>query len=1557
MKQVTRHSKNSISVALIKFTIAIVLFCIATEFCNAQVTSTFNTDAEGWTMSDVNLSNPFTVNHHSTGGNPGGYVSASGASSPYSHYFTSPAKFNGNITYFSYGQDLKFDIQINQTGATHSSYGDVEIKSNTGSYLAYTLPSFPAVAPAWSTFTVRLDETSNWRINSTGGPVATKQQVLQFLSNVQSIRININYGGSSLTGAIDNVILQKRTIETAPSITSFTPTSGKPGTSVTINGANFDSSISQNAVYFGNVAGAITNASSSQLTVTIPIGAPLGLIKVLNKTTGLSKPSDIPFNPTFDGGGRIIPASFRPKMDIPTVQNGGLSVGDVDGDGWSDLILANEDNQQVEVHRNLGLGGHLTPSSFAAKVTFPTKKFSTNGAGMKVVDLDGDGKLDLTTSAWNGAGFAGGVFVTFRNISTPGNLAFESAEAWDGITDESPVYDVTDVDGDGLADLIGGEGGSGGTFWINQNSSTPGNIEFLPPTTFLGGTVIGNVNTATDLDNDGKPELIVVQSATITIIKNTSTPGIISLGATTILPYSGDSNVELYDFSGDGKKDLIFGNFFAGDDIRIRMNTNSGGALAISDFATEIILKSDLSYTNRGISLADMNGDGKVEIVAVDHGNIGVFENITNGTLSANSFIEAYVKDGGSGSTYPGKLVISDLNGDGRPDIVMGTTNASYRITIFENVNVQTPHISLNTVSPLKGAVGSSVTITGDFFSTTPSENTVLFGDVKAMVISATKTQLIVTVPAGASMAAVSVTRDQLTSTYHLPFVPTFSPGVSFSNAHFASPINFTLTGALYEVDAGDLNNDGKVDVVGYGDFAGNAISFRNTHTSGNISLSSLLADDTVTSVPYPRLFDLDGDGLMDMITASGSCRNVSVGSEIKFNTYAYISPGGYFYNDFADFNNDGKVDIVGIQSSTVAVNENRTTVGDFITTIPFATFSDSYSFAKPSAGGATVAADFDNDGLTDFAATNSGSDNVSIWKNKGAYRISTAQFTAQPTLAVGINPGRIYKGDFDVDGKVDLMLYYGVGTSSTLISVLHNESTVGNIAFTRFDFTIPASTTLAHVNDLDGDGKPDIIITSEATDQLFILKNTSTVGVINASSFATPFVMAVNNPRGITTADLNLDGKPEIIITSTPNSLLVFENLIPVGPSISINPQPASIGICEGTTTSFTLTAAGANNLVYQWQKFDGSIFNTISNTGGYSGTTTSTLSINTIGNFGAGDYRCKVSGDLASDQFSNTVTLTVNAVPTAPTTTGASNCIAAAITLNASGGINGQYRWYAVATGGTALSGQVNSAYTTPVIATTTTYYTSIHNGLCESVRSSVIATIAPLAKPLITTSVQAINGTVNICSGDVLTITAPPGFTNYSWSNGASTNPITIAISTSSLTLQVKDALGCTSPLSDALNVVVNPYPVAIITNNGTQLTASVGDNYQWYQNNNPVSGETNQSFEFNFLEYGVYKVDVTTNGCTATSASFEYLITGVENFGVELKIYPNPTDENLFIEFNPPYDVWIVDVTGKVVFQTKIETERTSIDLSVLSTGFYMLFIKTDHEHYNRRISKK
>ena len=153
--------------------------------------------------------------------------------------------------------------------------GDVLIRTYLGSELIFTLPSLPAVAPAWSSFSVKLDETAGWRLGGTNGPLATQQDIVKALSGVTAIRINGRYISTfpAASASLDNVRLEQRTIQTAPSISSFSPTSGNPGTSITITGNNFDATLANNVVYFGLVQGTITSASITSLMATVPAGA------------------------------------------------------------------------------------------------------------------------------------------------------------------------------------------------------------------------------------------------------------------------------------------------------------------------------------------------------------------------------------------------------------------------------------------------------------------------------------------------------------------------------------------------------------------------------------------------------------------------------------------------------------------------------------------------------------------------------------------------------------------------------------------------------------------------------------------------------------------------------------------------------------------------------------------------------------------------------------------------------------------------------------------------------------------------------------------------------------------------------------------------------------------------------------------------------------------------------------------------------------------------------------------------------------------------------------
>jgi gliding motility-associated-like protein len=1282
-----------------------------------QVSSTFDSDADGWTFSSA-------VNHNVSGGNPSGYVSSTYSANAGSttQYWIAPAKFEGNHALKSLGMNLTFDMQQSTGGTATLNSGDVRILSGSLT-LVYALPTKPATAPAWSSYSIKLDETAGWRVASLTGPPATRSEVIAALSGITSLEIRASYATANpYTSGLDNVVMEERTLSVAPTIDYFSPEAATAGTTVVISGSDFAPDFNDNRVFFGATEAIVTSAGTNELHVTVPDGATFEPITVINLTTGLSCKSRTQFNPLFADGGRIIPATFgTPEQIVLTGTTEAVALADMDGDGNTDILATAGNN--VAIHRNLGNSSTITSSSFASGVLLP-------GAGnvpkLFVEDIDGDGKRDIA------AGYTSGslnYFGTFRNTSTPGNLSFEPVEYWAGLVYSGRMSSVSDVDGDGRADLIGQHGNSSGSadFWIAQNISSPGEIEFAASQSFFGGFTVdaGGGTTMADLDNDGKPEAIISYNfnGNIAIAKNTSTPSSISFGTPMPLGDGIRGSLQVADFNKDGKMDLAWKKGGSNDDLMIRINSDTDGVLDAADFSTAVTINTDFG-TYGAVYLGDINGDGKPDVTACDGSYIGVFENVYSGnTFSSSSFVPAYLRPAAGLSTYPTEVVAGDLNGDNKPDLVTAITNLDPgRIYIYENKNIHTPEISINTVSPLRGTVGSTVTITGDSFSTVPNENVVRFGSLKATVVSATRNELRVLVPAGASLSDVSVTRNQLTSTYHLPFQVTFSPGVtSFDNTHFLPPISYTLTGADYDVEAADFNNDNKPDVGAEGT-AGRSYIFANTHSSGAIAVSSLVADDTTsTTAQNLKTTDIDGDGLADITSASGIYTNGSSGSEISFNTNVPLATT--LATAFADFNKDGKTDVVGVNGSNVGISENRTTSGALSTAFPVESMSGLFNYTKSASGGGCATGDFDNNGLPDFAATNPGSDNVTIYLNNGAYRISTTQFTAQTAITVGDNPGRIYSGDLDSDGLMDLMLYYSTGTTSQFVTVLHNKSTPGSIQFDRHDFTIGGAGTTAALSDLDGDGKAEIIVAMEALNRFSILKNNSSPGTMDAASFAAPFNTSVTAPRGVTTADLNLDGKPEIILTRAAGFLLVYENVVP-SPSITIDVQPQPITPCYGSVASLTIMASGTTNLTYQWQKFniEKVSWDNLTNNATISGVQTPTLTIGYVAPIFGGQYRCIVSGDFATAVTSATATLTIPPQLGLPSGTDVTICPGTTATLTATGGTDGNYRWFTQPAGGSPIGGAVNGTYQTPVLTQETDFYVAFSDGICEGERRRI-------------------------------------------------------------------------------------------------------------------------------------------------------------------------------------------------------------------------------------------
>lgn len=1392
----------------------------------AQVTSSFETDAEGWTAAHTG-GTAATFNHQATGGNPNGFVSvapptAGGTvNTSFAWYWNAPAQFFGNYD-FSYGSNFKVDLQQSIAG-TDNSQSDIIIYSG-GNSLHYNFPTKPAVSPAWSSYSITLDETAGWRWGSVGGALALKAQIKIVLANITGIRIRCKYSNiTGYTSGIDNVTLEKRTLETSPVITSFSPASALAGETVTITGSNFGSTKDNNIVYFGLVRAEVIAGNSTQLTVQVPSAATLAPISVINTTTSLVAVSRSNFQPlTFsdpDFIGHLLPGSFSNNVIVPygDFNDNGLAggaMGDIDGDGWLDIV-AFEDPGEFAIFLNQGQSGNLSSSSFAPKVQIPSGELGQgNSSGTILHDFDNDGKIDIATYFRGASPSLTGGFTISRNMSTPGTVSFEPAEQFYNVGIFCSGFDVADLDGDGRLDFLLNSSG----LYFAQNISTPGNIEFAT-LRFLNAS--GGAVSAKDLNGDGKPEIMVVGSGSFNLLENISSVGNIQFAAPVNFPGSAVSGITLADLDSDTKPDILYYriNGFNDYDLVVKKNIHTTGALSAASFDADIILSSvNRAYSQR---VADLNGDGKPDIlIGLNSGStgygFGVFESkVEPGTLYTSSFFPLVEYEETSNGVLAIPL-IGDLNGDLLPDVVgfASSDGGEHGLILYTNQTIAPPNISVNTVSPLAAPVGSTVTITGNKFSSDITKNTVWFGGVKAQVLTASKNEITVTVPPGAGYERVSVTRDNRTSRYHLPFSTTFSSGITFDGTSFAAPVTFPVTGADYDVEAVDLNGDGKPELivesrVVTGIIRNYAWSFENVHTTGAITSSSFIISDTTNeSALNLRMVDLDEDGRLDILSQQALFRNSTTSNEIEFDNN--VNGAGGSNQNWADFDLDGKTDVIAANTggASLLLYRNTSKPGPFRTGA-FATFGAALGLAKPAVNGGTAVGDFDNDGFVEFASTNPTTDNMRVWRNNGGFPLSAAQFSVVGDLTTGGNPGRLYSGDFDQDGKLDLLLYHGTGTNNTLLTIFHNTSTVGNISFSRVDLTNPSATTVATIADLDGDGKPEIITTSEAGNRFSIFKNIHTTGALTAASFAAPFNTTVTAPRGITTGDLNLDGKPEIILTRAAGLLVIYENLVPTI-SISITQQPASPNYaCEGGSASFTTAASGTTNITYQWQKFDGSVFVDLVNTTTFSGVNSPTLTISNITSAESGEYQCLISGDFAAPVTTDAADLVFNSLPSPPDVVNGVSCGPGVVTLTASGGSPGDYRWYS-GSPLTLIAGEQNETFVTPSLTANTTYHVSLTDTFCESVPVAVTAIISTIpTQPVITSSINPVGNALTICTGSSLTLSAPNGFASYLWSDGSTTQQLSVSAS-GTYSVSVTNANGCASPTSDGLVITVQPNP---------------------------------------------------------------------------------------------------------------------------------------------------
>ena len=180
------------------------------------------------------------------------------------------------------------------------------------------------------------------------------------------------------------------------------------------------------------------------------------------------------------------------------------------------------------------------------------------------------------------------------------------------------------------------------------------------------------------------------------------------------------------------------------------------------------------------------------------------------------------------------------------------------------------------------------------------------------------------------------------------------------------------------------------------------------------------------------------------------------------------------------------------------------------------------------------------------------------------------------------------------------------------------------------------------------------------------------------------------------------------------------------------------------------------------------------------------------------------------------------------------------------------------------------------------------------------------------------------------------------SYKWIDG-----VTYTSSNTSAKDTLTNVWGCDSVVT--LNLTINTVNDSVNATGNTLTSVETGAQYQWLDcvfNYGILGGETGQSYVA--TANGSYAVQVTKNGCRDTSNCYVLKNVGLANSlkAIGIKVYPNPTSEELNITITNKFigsTYKILDPIGKKVLDGKINNTNTTIDVSTLSKGYYLLQI--------------
>jgi len=629
-----------------------------------------------------------------------------------------------------------------------------------------------------------------------------------------------------------------------------------------------------------------------------------------------------------------------------------------------------------------------------------------------------------------------------------------------------------------------------------------------PDPAFATGSALFDSSIATsiakgDFNGDGVSDLAItglgegnVSGVTILLADGQGglgAPAFTPLGSSLIF-------VQTSDLNGDGKLDLVLSDYVAAV-VWVSLGNGDGTFLPAAFYPT--------AFGNAvGSLIADLNGDGVPDVALADSGNSTVDVLLGNG----DGTLQAAVPYAADLDTWA--LSAGDLDGDGKPDLVAVNTQAD-DVTVFLNDgqgHFANSYSFLVTAGPL---------------------------DIKIADFNEDGHQDLVI--AGGSSGTIQIWLGDGAGN--------FSPGDTIT------PETFSGSG----VTVGKINGDSHLD-LGVGDAYGRILILNGDGSAHFTPGQTILTEPYVSS---PIFADLDGDGLDDMVfgtAAGGSLSAVAVilrdpisgfGSGAPFFSLVGQTFPGHDTLSLADFDGDGHPDVVGATYSGLS-----TSLGDGnggfgpATILPGGQF---YSVAT---------ADFDGDGNQDVAATSVGSVSILLGDGSGGFGSPSGTSTSCCSVSLAV-------ADFNGDGHADVVT---VDPIQNLAYVALGDG-AGNLG-TAISISVGSGPYVVRGLDVNEDGQADLEVMDQATDKIAILLGNGD-GTFGAAHLFSVHDTGSGNVISMEVSDVNGDGKPDVVIgfarASNERSLvtILFNSgggQFVAGPDLlmSQNGDPSSVGAAD---------------------------------------------------------------------------------------------------------------------------------------------------------------------------------------------------------------------------------------------------------------------------------------------------------------------------------------------------------------------------------------------------------